>query len=304
METISYRGWETCYRLTNGTVELVVTGDVGPRVIRFGFVDDANEFWEAPDLLGKTGGDAWVNYGGHRLWHAPEAEPRTYAPDNAPLTTVEAREDIVHFVQPIEISTGIAKVLDIRLDAEAAEVEVTHRLRNTNLWSVELAPWALSVMAPGGTAIIPLPPRGPHPENLAPNSRLVLWAYTDMTDPRWTWGERFVLLRQDSQATKPQKIGAFVPVGWAAYVRNEHLFVKTFDVAEGAYPDLGVNVEAFTNTKMLELETLAPLVNLAPGAEVTYTEHWHLFDGVPTPTSYADVERDVLPLVKDVKRDA
>jgi hypothetical protein len=297
MDVISYKGWERCYRLTNGTVELVVTGDVGPRVIRFGFVDDANEFWEAPGLLGKTGGDAWVNYGGHRLWHAPEAEPRTYAPDNAPVTSVEEREDFVRFVQPVEASTGIGKAMDISLDPEAARVIVTHRLRNTNLWAVELAPWALSVMAPGGTAVIPLPPRGPHPENLAPNSRLVLWAYTDMTDPRWTWGERFVLLRQDPQTAKPQKVGAFVPDGWAAYVRDEHLFLKTFDVAQGDYPDLGANVETFTNTKMLELETLAPLVKLAPGAEVTYVEHWRLFDGVPTPASDEDVAREVLPLV-------
>jgi hypothetical protein len=197
----------------------------------------------------------------------------------------------------VEASTGIGKAMDISLDPEAARVTVTHRLRNTNLWAVELAPWALSVMAPGGTAVIPLPPRGPHPENLAPNSRLVLWAYTDMTDPRWTWGERFVLLRQDPQTAKPQKVGAFVPDGWAAYVRDEHLFLKTFDVAQGDYPDLGANVETFTNTKMLELETLAPLVKLAPGAEVTYVEHWRLFDGVPTPASDEDVAREVLPLV-------
>ncbi|MGC9399550.1 MAG: hypothetical protein ACP5HM_10490 [Anaerolineae bacterium] len=298
MDVISYQGWETCYRLSNGVVELVVTGEVGPRVIRFGFVEDVNEFWEAPALLGKSGGDAWVNYGGHRLWHAPEAEPRTYAPDNEPVK-VEEHEGFVRFIQPVEASTGIEKALDIRLDAGTARVEVIHRLRNTNLWTVRLAPWALSVMAPGGTAVVPLPPRGPHPENLAPTGRLALWAYTDMRDPRWTWGTRFILLRQDPQTATPQKVGVFVPDGWAAYARAGHLFVKTFEVVEEAsYPDLGVNVETFTNAEMLELETLAPLVDLAPGTEATYVERWHLFDGVPAPTSDEDVAAQILPLLE------
>ena len=60
------------------------------------------------------------------------------------------------------------------------------------------APWALSVMDTGGTAIIPLPPRGSHEDNLLPANSMTFWAYTDMADPRWTWGEKYLLLRQDS----------------------------------------------------------------------------------------------------------
>ncbi|MDQ7034921.1 MAG: hypothetical protein Q9P01_08815 [Anaerolineae bacterium] len=33
IETISYKGWENCYRLSDGTIEVIVTGDVGPRII-------------------------------------------------------------------------------------------------------------------------------------------------------------------------------------------------------------------------------------------------------------------------------
>ena len=38
VEKVEYKGWPNCYRVSNGEVELVVTSDVGPRVIRFGFV--------------------------------------------------------------------------------------------------------------------------------------------------------------------------------------------------------------------------------------------------------------------------
>ena len=53
VDKIEYQGWKNCYRVTNGEIELIVTGDVGPRVIRFGFVGGQNLFKEFPDELGK-----------------------------------------------------------------------------------------------------------------------------------------------------------------------------------------------------------------------------------------------------------
>ena len=81
-ETVQYGGWQNCQRISNGTIEIIATTDVGPRIIRFGFVDGENEFREVPEHAGLTGGDEWRSYGGHRLWHAPENKPRSYLPDN------------------------------------------------------------------------------------------------------------------------------------------------------------------------------------------------------------------------------
>ncbi|MDQ3813282.1 MAG: DUF4380 domain-containing protein [Armatimonadota bacterium] len=299
MEKINYRGWPNCYRLSNGLVDLIVTTDVGPRIIRFGFVDEPNEFKEYEEMVGKMGGDEWRIYGGHRLWHAPEDDPRTYFPDNSPVQ-IEEHSDFVRLIQTPETTTGIQKEIDLRLLPDAAHVIVTHRLRNSdNVWDVELAPWALSVMAQGGKVIIPLPPRGTHPEMVLPTSTLTLWAFTDMADPRWTWGTQYVMLRQDPNVEKPQKLGLMVPDGWAAYARNDHLFVVKFHYAPGAaYPDLGSSVETFTNDEMLELETVAPSIRLRPGDEVEHVEHWFLFRDVPTPENDADIDRDVLPKVQ------
>ena len=49
---------------------MIATTDVGPRIIRFGFVGEENEFKEYEDTTGQVGGDEWRIYGGHRLWHA------------------------------------------------------------------------------------------------------------------------------------------------------------------------------------------------------------------------------------------
>jgi hypothetical protein len=300
VETIEYKGWKNCVRLSNDKIEVVVTTDVGPRIIHCAFPGGENVFKNYPEMMGKTGGDEWRIYGGHRLWHAPENDPRTYYPDNTPVQWEEI-DGGAKFIQPTETTTGIQKEIEVRLPDDTARVEVLHRLINHNLWAVGLAPWALSVMDVGGIAIIPLPPRGTHPEELLPTSSITIWPFTHMNDPRWTWGEKYILLRQDENASTPQKTGVQVRDGWAAYANKNQLFVKTFSYTPGAtYPDFNATVETFTNHEMLELETLGPTTRLEPNAAVEHRETWHLFSGVSTPMNETDVEANVLPKVREV----
>ncbi len=296
-KTVAYAGWPNCQQISNGTIKLIATTDVGPRIIWFGFEGGANEFREVPEHAGLTGGEEWRSYGGHRLWHAPEKRPRTYLPDNQQVS-FEYTERGLLLRQSIEPQTGLQKEIELSL-GDHNSVRVTHRLHNQGLFGVELAPWALSVMAPGGVAIFPLPERGSHPEHLLPSSTLTLWPYTDLSDHRWTFGRQYVLLRQDATCQTPQKIGGENSVGWCAYARAGNLFVKKFEFQPGAvYPDRGCNVEIFTNQKMLELETLGPLAKIEPGESAAYVEEWHLIGGVLPPQSEADVVREILPVVE------
>jgi hypothetical protein len=301
IEKIEYKGWPNCYRLSNDIVDLVVTSDVGPRIIRYGFIGEANEFKENAEDLGQTGGDSWRPYGGHRLWHAPEDRIRTYFPDNYPVQ-VRQYAKFLRVTQFTESTTGIQKEMDIRLDSDSSHVKVVHRLVNNNLWEIELSVWALSVMDTGGVAILPFPPRGEHPRDLLPSSTLSLWPYTNLSDPRWTVGKRFILFRQNPRWPEPQKIGAIVPDGWVAYARNGHLLVKKIEYFEDAsYPDMGSMVEFFNRVEMAEIETLGPIVRLAPGDGVEHVEDWYLLKDVPQPDSEADVEKYVEPRIKELK---
>jgi hypothetical protein len=149
-------------------------------------------------------------------------------------------------------------------------------------------------MRPGGTAVIPLPPRGGHPENLLPTGTVALWPYTDMSDPQWRWGRRYVLFRHDTGRPNPQKAGLHTSENWTAYARGGRLFLKNFFSGyNGPFPDLGCNVEVFANPDFVEIETLAPMVTLEPGETTMHTEHWHLLDGVQTLRSEADVEKTI-----------
>lgn len=289
-DKVHYGGWDNCYRLANDQIDLIVTGDVGPRIIRIGFIDQVNLFKEYPEQIGKTQGEEWLIFGGHRLWHAPEAQPRTYFPDRAPILIQEIENGLVATQKP-ETTTGIQKQIVITLSPDKPEVYLKLRLFNHNLWAIETAPWSLSVMSPGGTAILPLPPRGPHPEFLLPTSSLTLWPYTDLSDSRWVLGERFILLKQDRGISKPQKMGIFTPNGWGAYANHGYLFKKQVPIQfEGIYPDMGVNFEVFTNNEMLELETLGALESIPPSGQIELQEHWTLFRDIPPIQTEADVE--------------
>lgn len=300
MEKVSFGGWSNAARLTNGKIEVIITGDVGPRVIRLGFNGGPNEFAEYHDQYGKTGGQEWRIYGGHRLWHAPEDPVRTYWPDNFPVALVEINGGL-RVTQPVEDTTGIEKQMDIQVAANSNHVHVVHRLTNRTLWSLEFAPWALSVMAPDGMAILPMPPRGEHPRDLLPANRLILWPYTDMSDPRWTWGREYILLRQNRSGA-PQKIGASIPDGWVAYANGGRLFVKLFSYhANSDYPDQGASVETFTNGDMLEVETLGPKAVVTPGSCVEHIEDWFLFENVTVPDGEAAVKANILPRVREAQ---
>ncbi len=282
---IPYQGWSRCARLSNGTVDLLVTLEVGPRVIRFGFIDGPNEFVEYSDQMGKSGESIYRSYGGHRLWVAPETKGWTDHPDNGPVVLVKEEEDVALFTPAAEAGTALQKSLRISFLPSSTGVRVEHLLKNVGRTPVELAPWALSVMAAGGTAIIPHERPIPHPEKVLPARPLSLWHYTDMTDPRWNWGRHFVFLRQDTSATIPQKFGALVTQGWAAYHNTNRLFVKRFPYDPSAvYPDFGVNAEFFTNARMLEMESLGGLSTLKPGETTSHTEHWYLLHNVTLPS--------------------
>jgi hypothetical protein len=280
VEIIPYAGWKQCLRIHNNDIEAVITAEVGPRVIRFGFIGGQNEFVEYPEQVGVTGGEKYRSYGGHRLWVAPEDTSITYYPDNHPVEWKVIGQSL-HVVAPVEATTGLQKEMEFWIDGNLNTVHVIHRIRNCGTKTMNVSAWALSVMAAGGRAIVPQEPYQPHPDQVLPVRPLVLWSYTDMSDSRCVWGKQFIQLSQDVNAKLPLKIGLLNKQGWIAYANGERLFIKTVPyTSQGSYPDFGCNTEIFTNAKMLELETLSPRISLEPEEVLRHEEHWFLYRGI------------------------
>ena len=294
IEEVAWGGWPHCYRLSNGEIELIVTADVGPRVIRCGFIGGRNVFNEYAEEIGGCGESTWKIRGGHRIWVAPERANITYELDNHPVQ-VSVNGATLEATSPVDLRTGLQKTLVVTLSEQW--VTVTNRVTNTSLFPIRCAAWGPTVMAPGGLGITGFPPRGTHPRDLEPVNPLVMWSYTDFSDPRWRFTSKYVTLRQDPQAKAAQKLGLFNPHTFGAYLLDGHLFLKQFhpDAAKD-YADMGCSYQSFTNCDMLELETMGAYELVPPGESTAFTETWTLQRGIELPEiSDAALDRLLLP---------
>jgi hypothetical protein len=277
VDKVSCVNLPNCYKLTNGEVEVVVTTDIGPRVMRYALVGGENILGELPGSTAEKDKNTWQSWGGHRLWIAPEGQPKSYGPDNSPIKHTVTGNSI-KLEQPTEPGTGIQKTMVVTLDASGTGVTVHHTLTNHGKKPFELAPWGLTVMNPGGVAIIPEEPYASHDAALLPARPIVLWHYTDLSDSRFNIGPKLLRLATDPKKDASQKIGVGNKQGWVAYARNGLLFIKRAPYVEGKhYPDYGCNFEVYTAGNFIEVESLGYLQRLAPGQSAEHTERWNLW---------------------------
>lgn len=281
-------GWARCARIDNSQIELLVTIDVGPRVLTCQTRGGENVLGVNEAEAGKSGERTFQDRGGHRLWVSPETE-RSYAPDNEPVTLEIRGPNSVRFENPAAEPWRVRKELTVSLPTENSTAILEHRLTNEGEHPVTIASWALTIMAPGGFEIIPQPPLGEHGQEFLPDRVIVPWRYTDFSDSRWKFGRRFFLLTPKTGAP-PTKLGLAHRPCWVGWLRRETLFLKTFEFENGAlYPDFGCNFETFSKSDFLELESLSPLKTLRPGESVGHTETWHLFTGTSIPDAHDEV---------------
>jgi len=310
VETVPYQGWKNNLRLSNGDAELLVTLDVGPRILSYRLSDGKNVFKEYPDQLGKTGESEWKIRGGHRLSVAPEDPRRSYTLDNGPVASkvLDKSLGLVRLTSEPDGAHGIQKEMDVQLAARGSRVKVVHRVKNISSKPIELSPWAVTVLAPGGVEIIPQPAKKPYPSDpgkaqspadYAPSQSLVLWPYFSFHNQGWNFGPKYITLWPGTvrQGPKygPTKAGMAHRLGWVGYLNDGNLFVKRFDYQEGkTYPDNGCNLETFANPDMLDIESLGPLVKLDPGAIIEHTETWDLVSGVGSYVHQFEIDKVVL----------
>ena len=318
MKTREVGEYKNCVELKSGDFTIAVTKDFGPRVIG-GWIKGSDNIFNvmAPTPM-KTVNTGFTLYGGHRLWISPEVAPRTYAPDNTPVEVKKISNGFEFKAAPEAIS-GVQKSIKITKEkTEKNSFLLEHIITNCGQWDITIAAWALSIMAPGGITIIPQS-RDTRFDPFTPDRTLVLWPYTSTADKRLSLEDEYIFLRQDKNATGNAKIGFYTDDGWIAYVNNgvalvkfvePRLFrlrtpmvhngmevVKFVDVYDRAapYSDNGCNVEAYTCKTFSEIETLSPLLTLAPGDTIVHDEYWQAIAGLPEIKNSSDVKKYLEP---------
>ena len=196
-EKVKAFGWENCYRLRSGRLEMIVTADVGPRILFFGLEGGKNMLKTVENQLGRTADLDWLLYGGHRLWAAPEDPYLSYLPDNQAVLVEFDNDDAgLSFIRPADVS-GLERKLTIlpfcrdqkigengcengftladkRMKALGSFIvrnEIINRSQNV----IKTASWGITSFAPGGIGYLPMEKK--RSEKFQANRRLNLWDY-------------------------------------------------------------------------------------------------------------------------------
>lgn len=270
--------------LTNGVIEAYVTIDVGPRIIRFGFIGgqnimcdnraagDPKDDAEFESFFGK--GKKWEILGGHRIWISPESYPASYYPDLQPVK-YEITENGAVFTPNPETENGVQKQLQIKMDPDDANMQVTMRVKNIATAPQEFSVWGLTVSAVGGMLVIPM---NDNDTGLLANRNISVWPYTNLADSRLHFGNRYVTLRQDTNVDQSLKLGFDLNQAEAYYCLGEDIFRKSYESyhPHEKYPDNNCSFETYTCATFIEVESLSPLKTVQQNETVSLTEHWSL----------------------------
>ena len=282
--TEPFQNYGKCLCISNGVIEAYVTIDIGPRIIRFGYVGGQNLMNTSREEMAPMNdeifqnyfgkGKAWENLGGHRIWLSPESCPETYYPDMTPVSYTITENGAI-FTSDAETENGVTKIMEIKMDADDANMQVIMRVQNIGNAPKEFSIWGLTVCEKTGTVVIKM---NDNDTGLLSNRVISVWPYTDMSDERIHWGKKYVSVTQNPAAAGPLKLGFDLHTGTAYYILNDDILCKrhTTNHPNGKYPDNGCSFEAYTNPTIIEVESLSELKMVAPGEVSEHIESWSL----------------------------
>ena len=274
VQRVSYHGWAGCYRISNEFVELVYVPQIG-RTMRFAKIGGPNILWENPRLAGKDSHSIkpgeWVNYGGDKLWPAPQSRwnwPPDPILDGSPYN-VSIAGKFLQITGAASQKSGVRFTRLISLDPTGLDVHIENRMTNTS--SQVLAVWEIAQTDNPDQILVPLEISKEMPNGWAP--------FEDHPfDPAFgSIRDDVLVVRRNPHAGS--KLGTGSAKGILTIKRGGLEFSFSAKKAPGAYADGGRFLQVFTSgdpDKYVELEILGPLTKLKPGQTATLKTTWSL----------------------------
>ena len=279
-----YKGFGKCLYMTNGIVDIIASLDLGPRILRYGYVGEDNIFiadtenkcivHQTSDELKRYYGDEhfYCTYGGHRVWQAPEVHPKSHYPDNFPIEH-EILENGVKLTAPVQMMNNIQISITLTFRGEGTEIDLHQEIKNASRRTQELALWTITMCATGGTALMR---RNTMTLPGNPNMNLALWRHANFTNNTIYIGNKYMSVVQPTNTS--MKLGFQLEHGDTYYVNGDTVFKKQFtpNYPYGNYTDGNSNFEIYSCPHFTELEALSELTKLAPYHSITLDESWSL----------------------------
>ena len=280
---IDYNGWRDSYMMRNESTTLIYSPQVG-RIMYYGFTDGENILWENPDVAGKTYegtnlGKDWVNFGGDKLWPAPQSRwnwPPSPILDRGGSTVEVLPNRHLLITGMVDPALGIGFVREIALDAKSSKVTLRNTLVNRGKVPVEWSVWEIVQVNDPDEVILP---RGENPKFA--NGYLTL-GDTPLPAGMATPESREIIFKRSPVSSG--KIGSDSPLGLIRGVfksrRQPTFFTLSAKRESGKpYPDGDCSLQIYGNAdpaKYVEMEILSPIVKIEAGKSYSFATHWEL----------------------------
>lgn len=285
VSTVSYRGWETCIKLSNSVASVIVNPTYGGQILYFG-LDNKNEnvLWT----------DSVING-----WTIDDFIKTRRSPDSGRLDIgTERTTENIHdsiwagpykvYVKGNEIrlqsiasqTMGIQVEKMYRFEDTRPILHVKQRMTNISNRDVEYCFWTRTLLPSGGIYYCDA-----QPDSFYSLSFSEMSLRDDSLVPSDTVMQR-IHLENNMFTAFPggnieRRYGINTTTGTFSYQYKDYLYViqNKYD-SHGKYNcNRGVS---FTNMiyfcdKFIEMEPLSPMVKLAPGESYEYEEVWSLF---------------------------
>jgi len=210
-----------------------------------------------------TGPDADAGNYGSTFWPAPQAAwgwPPLAEVDHGPYQAIRARDALVlNGASNPTLNVSIDK--RIAVDRARAAVVFDFSINNHGAVPVQLAPWQITRVPPGGLSFFPT-----GSGNFAPSNLTV----REQGGVTWYAYDRAAI-------TDHQKLFADGSEGWLAHVGGGALLVKTFAVvprAEQAPGEAQIEIYASPAHSYVEVEVQGAYRTIAPGTVLSWRVVW------------------------------
>jgi hypothetical protein len=262
-----YHGWKGCYRITNGTADVVVVPQIA-RVMQYGPAGQEGLLFLngplTPEAAGTGEPKEYPNYGGMKLWVAPE-RAWTWPPDRdldrGPCTVKVQQDGSLLMTGTPSPKAGVRFDRVVRLDPQGVRLTIEQRMTNTSGAPVTWGIWDVTQVAADSTVVIPL---GPDAKTL----------FDDGKPPIADWrrlAEAYVV----GSPHASQKLFVSGGPDWLASRHGERLLLKSFTIQKAPPPQPETPREVWIGTDgFMELEFVGPEVTLQPGQTTTLTQEW------------------------------
>lgn len=306
----SWHGWRQAVKLSNGVVEAVIVPQIG-RVMAFEFTGhpETNPLYENPEWMAdkkrvpKPG--EWANYGGDKVWPAPQSDwPRYLGHDWPPDPAFDGLPETVHLLpnglrlsSPASNEFGLHIERTLTLHSGEPCLYLTQTLVRTAPGPAPdrpLAVWTIAQTRGDALYLLPLPVDGTFKSLVQPPAEPPFSQVTTIE------GRRVLLVRRDPGDS--HKIGTAGREGWLVRVSpGGTVFTERTVPAGGAYPDGNCPSELYTaggKDGYVEMETLGPLVPVRPDHPLALQIIWQLTRLPPTARNDSEAAAAALRTLK------